>query len=142
MDDWRCPSEPAYYELCSPLPLNRVGTIRPEMSGARAAGVCWDDHNKAWRAAIVTDAGGGEGKERFLGSFVNEVDAALAYDQAAREHRKDKAELNFPEGPPALPPAAFSEAPRPQASSQYRGESMHTWGLRAPSGYERLATFT
>jgi hypothetical protein len=28
---------------------------------------------------------------------VNELDAALAYDQAAREHHNDKAKLNFPD---------------------------------------------
>jgi hypothetical protein len=31
---------------------------------------------------------------------VNEVDAALAYDQAARAHLKEKAKLNFPDLPP------------------------------------------
>jgi hypothetical protein len=56
---------------------------------------------------------------RYLGSFVNEVDAALAYDQAAREHHKDKAKLNFPDLPPQ-PQAALNKTPR-KAASQYRG---------------------
>jgi hypothetical protein len=55
---------------------------------------------------------------------VNEVDAALAYDQAAREHHKDKAKLNFPDLPPQ-PQAALSKTPR-QATSQYRGKGRCT----------------
>jgi hypothetical protein len=93
------------------------------MSGPGAAGICWDGENRTWRAAIHTDGGEGESKLRHLGTFLNELNAALAYDQVAREHHGDEAELNFPEGPPALPPAALSEAPR-QASSQYRGEGI------------------
>jgi hypothetical protein len=61
-------------------------------------------------------------KSRHLGSFVNEVEAALAYDQAAREHHKDKAKLNFPDGS-SQPQAAFTEMPR-HPISQYRGERL------------------
>jgi hypothetical protein len=55
------------------------------------------------------------------------VDAALAYDQAAREHHKDKAKLNFPDLPPQ-PQAAVIETPR-QATSQYRGKGSCTRAL-------------
>jgi hypothetical protein len=72
----------------------------PETGGARAAGVCWHSQNKKWAAQITADTGDGESKHRHLGSFVKEVDAALAYDQAAREYHKDKAKLNFPDLPP------------------------------------------
>jgi hypothetical protein len=37
------------------------------------------------------------------------VEAAMAYDQAAREHHKQKAKLNFPEGPPRQLQGASSE---------------------------------
>jgi hypothetical protein len=74
-----------------------------------------------WQASIYVDAGDGKRKKRSLGSFVFEVEAALAYDQAAREHHKDKAQLNFPDLPPQ-PQAASSKTPR-QATSQYRGKS-------------------
>jgi hypothetical protein len=47
-----------------------------------------------------------------LGSFVNEVDAALAYDQAAHEHHGDKAQLNFPDLPP--PPHVATKRARGQ----------------------------
>jgi hypothetical protein len=65
-------------------------------------------------------ADNGQSKYRDLGSFVNEADAALAYDQAARVHHKDKAKLNFPDMPPQpqLPPRKTT-----QATSQYRGKA-------------------
>jgi hypothetical protein len=96
------------------------------LSGARAAGVCWDGQNKAWQAAIVV-AGEGGSQLRHLGWFVNEVDAALAYDQAAREYHGDQAHLNFPDLPPQ-PQTASSKTPR-QATSQYRGKSWCTEAL-------------
>jgi len=44
-----------------------------------------------WRARITV-----EGKRLFLGSFDNELDAARAYDEAAKFHFKEFACLNFP----------------------------------------------
>jgi hypothetical protein len=59
-----------------------------------------------------------------LGNFLKEVDAALAYDQAAREHHREKAQLNFPDLPPQ-PQAALSQTPR-EASSRYLGKGRGT----------------
>jgi hypothetical protein len=59
---------------------------------------------------------------------VNEMDAALAYDQAAREHHGNKARLNFPDLP-RQPQVASSVTPRQPAISQYRGRSV---GARGP----------
>jgi hypothetical protein len=93
--------------------------------GSGCAGVSCDSNTKMWRAQINTKASDGKSKQRHLGNFVNEVDAALAYDQAAREHHKDKAKLNFP-GP--QPQVALSKTPR-GASSQYRGKDRCTYAL-------------
>lgn len=49
--------------------------------------------NSRWRATLSLDR-----KQKFLGSFGSEVDAARAYDQAARTYFGEFAHLNFPEG--------------------------------------------
>jgi hypothetical protein len=45
-----------------------------------------------WCAKITSN-----GKKIFLGRFVNEIDAAKAYDAAARKYHGEFARLNFPE---------------------------------------------
>jgi hypothetical protein len=49
---------------------------------------------KKWRASIKYS-----GKKLCLGSYINEIDAAKAYDAAARKHHREFARLNFPETP-------------------------------------------
>jgi hypothetical protein len=80
-----------------------------------------------WRAAIGVIAEDGKSKPRHLGCFLNQVDEALAYDQPAREHHKDKAQLNFPDLPPQ-PQVASSKTTR-QPTSQYRGKDRLTWAF-------------
>ena len=47
---------------------------------------------KKWAAMIMTD-----GKPKFIGHFDDEIEAARAYDAAARELHGQFAALNFPE---------------------------------------------
>lgn len=54
-------------------------------------GVTWNKRNKKWQAQITID-----GKNRYLGLFVDEADAARAYDKFARQHQGRFANLNFP----------------------------------------------
>jgi len=54
-------------------------------------GVTWDKARRRWIAQI-----GIYGKHKFLGRFVNEEDAARAYDRAAIEAYGEFAVLNFP----------------------------------------------
>lgn len=55
-------------------------------------GVTWHKAGKKWRAYIKVG-----GKQRHLGCFDREEDAALAYDNAATEAFGDFASLNFPD---------------------------------------------
>jgi len=55
-------------------------------------GIYWKKKNRKWGATI-----GFEKKRIHLGYFRNEIDAARAYDRAARRYHKDFACLNFPD---------------------------------------------
>ena len=57
-------------------------------------GVCWDKQNMKWKTYITVDS-----KHRHLGLFASEEQAARTFDTAARAHRGDRAETNFPELP-------------------------------------------
>ncbi|MGA2070874.1 MAG: AP2 domain-containing protein [Sedimentisphaerales bacterium] len=55
-------------------------------------GVYFDKRYGKWNVRIKWKY-----KTRWLGRFENEIDAARAYDKAARKYHKDFARLNFPE---------------------------------------------
>jgi hypothetical protein len=107
--------------------VHRTTPWGPQRTGVGVAGVHWGSRAKRWIPTIRVHAGDGKSKTISLGGFVNEVDAALAYDQAAREYRGDKAQLNFPDLPPQ-PRVASSKTPR-EATSRYRGKSRCTLAL-------------
>jgi hypothetical protein len=70
---------------------------RPNPPGASAfKGVRWDKRRLCW-TAMISDQG--LGQSRHLGSFGNELEAAYAYDAAARSAFGEFARPNFPEGP-------------------------------------------
>jgi hypothetical protein len=64
-------------------------------------GVFWDKTNKKWSAVIRSKAAGGVHR---LGNFINEADAARAYDAAARRIYGPLAQPNFPK-PGDTPPS-------------------------------------
>ncbi len=68
---------------------------RPNLGTSSAyKGVSWHRDRRKWQANI-----GVAGKQRYLGLFSDEEDAARAYDDAAREAFGEFALLNFPEAP-------------------------------------------
>ncbi|MHC4679486.1 MAG: AP2 domain-containing protein [Planctomycetota bacterium] len=71
---------------------NCRNTRRTATSSSKYKGVHWRKRTKKWAAAIRF-----ENKTRHLGYFDNELDAARAYDEAARRLHGDFASLNFPE---------------------------------------------
>jgi hypothetical protein len=65
---------------------------RRSKTSSRFIGVSLDKGTGRWCAIIKA-----EGKSKWLGRFVSELDAARAYDNAARKYHKDFARLNFPD---------------------------------------------
>lgn len=64
---------------------------RPNIiSTSRFVGVCWHKKDKKWQAAIQAN-----GRQKHLGQFDNEEDAARARDEAARKFYGEVAYLNF-----------------------------------------------
>jgi hypothetical protein len=61
-------------------------------TSSRFIGVYLEKHSGLWGAKISH-----HGKSIWLGRFKSEIDAAHAYDCAAREYHKEFARLNFPE---------------------------------------------
>lgn len=59
-------------------------------SSSQYRGVWWDKRYRKWHVNIKVDQ-----KKLFLGRFENEVDAAMAYDSAAREHFGEFARPNL-----------------------------------------------
>lgn len=68
-------------------------TKRRNAVSSSYVGVYWDKQMSKFRSRIRID-----GKSKHLGLFDNEVDAAKAYDLAARELYGEHAHLNFPWG--------------------------------------------
>jgi len=76
----------------------RICTTSQNMSNQRTRegftsqfkGVCWDKHRNKWRACIRTD-----GKTIHIGYFIEETEAAVAYDASARDLFGEFARLNF-----------------------------------------------
>ena len=69
--------------------LTSGGVKRPSRS--KYKGVDWANDMKRWRARIRVN-----GKRIYLGSFEDEIEAAKAYDMAAKKFHGDFATLNFP----------------------------------------------
>ena len=72
--------------------LQNTMNQRKTKGTSRYKGVSWHKQTKKWRAAIMLHR-----KQHHLGCFVDEIDAAKAYDKAARELFGEFALCNFPE---------------------------------------------
>jgi len=66
--------------------------IKKEDSSSKNKGVSWKKDKKKWQAQIYVN-----GQFKFLGYFKNEIQAAKAYDEAAKKHYGQFACLTFPD---------------------------------------------
>jgi hypothetical protein len=71
----------------------KMKAVRGQPCTSRFKGVCLEAWTGKWRATIVAD-----GVTHRLGRFRDEIAAAEAYDEAARELFGAHARLNFPDG--------------------------------------------
>ncbi len=55
-------------------------------------GVSWSQSDKKWMSRIYID-----GKNRYLGCYKTQIEAAKAYDHAAKKYHGEFAYLNFPD---------------------------------------------
>lgn len=78
--------------ICTPAEnmRNRKKTLSKVSSQYK--GVTWHKQASKWTVHISINF-----KKKYLGLFTSELDAAKAYDTAAREYHGDFARLNFPE---------------------------------------------
>ena len=77
--------------ICT-LAENNRNAAPSRNSTSRFKGVHWDKKSGRWVAAIYHN-----GRQMYLGSFDDEIEAAKAYDRKAREFFGEFARLNFPE---------------------------------------------
>jgi hypothetical protein len=92
-----------------------------------SSGVYWDGGKYKWASSINTASEGG-GRAVHLGWFVDEVEAALAYDQAADIFHGDEAELNFPPLAPPSDEPYSSEEPPPSSQPSHPSRRKTVWG--------------
>ena len=98
--------------MAEQAPANRkMGTVNGRKYTSRFKGVSWDSSRAKWHVQITS----GE-VHRYIGRFGDEIAAAEAYDEAARELFGKHAYLNFPDGVDAWLQAEAQRAERAEAA--------------------------
>lgn len=73
---------------------NNCNQRKQSNCSSKFKGVCWHKRLNKWTSRVINETG--EKKYIHLGYFENEIDAAKAYDEAAKIHYGVFAKLNFP----------------------------------------------
>ena len=76
--------------ICTISQNQANANLRQEQKTSQFKGVCWHKHSRKWRAQIKVN-----GEKIHLGCFLNEIDAARAYDVVARHYFGEFARTNF-----------------------------------------------
>ncbi len=87
LDNSRC-----NLRICTRSQNQHNQKLRAKSKTSKYKGVCWNKSDNRWYALI-----GLHGKQFFLGSFKNEIEAARAYDAKAMELHGEFAYINFRE---------------------------------------------
>lgn len=74
--------------------LNRPYIFKTKNSPSKYKGVTWHKRWNKWHVQICHN-----GRRKSVGYFDDEIDAAHAYDKAAKKYHRDFAGLNFPVSP-------------------------------------------
>lgn len=85
LDNRRCNLRPALVRQNIANQVKRASATSPYK------GVCWQRNERKWVAQITS-----RGKYRRIGRFTSEIEAAHAYDRAARAVHGEFARVNFP----------------------------------------------
>lgn len=80
-----------FAENCRNLKGRSIQYGRNKRKSSKYKGVHWHKKSQKWAAAITFN-----NKTHHLGYFIDEIEAAKAYDRAAKKYHGDFASLNFP----------------------------------------------
>ncbi|KAG1674599.1 hypothetical protein FOA52_001848 [Chlamydomonas sp. UWO 241] len=115
-------------------PPASLGDQRREGKKSRFIGVGWNKLKSKW-VSTVRDPRPQAKRQKHLGYFASEEDAARAYDCAAAELRGPNAKLNFPDELISEPPASLGEQRTEQKTSLFVGV---TWVERGRKWLSRV----
>jgi len=95
LDKRRC-----YLRRCTHRENGRHRRLPSQRKTSRFHGVCWNKSRCRWRVVICAGEPDASGRARqlYVGTFRDEIEAATAYDAAAKTHFGPFAVLNFPAG--------------------------------------------
>jgi hypothetical protein len=119
-------------EAISELPVARGGE-RKQQQSSRFMGVCWDKTSSSFRVQLRDPQ---TKRQRRIGSYASEEDAARAYDCAAVQGHGPGAKRNFPDEVISELPVTAGEKRKQRTSSRYIGVS---WNKATSSWQVKLA---